>query len=103
MVRSFAILFVPDNHPILCSPVYCLPVPLGKWPLLSGAAPLLQTFVDESRYHGGCYRAANWMPVVLTQGRGRRDRSGQAQGTRKRIFLYPLDPHWRQQLSTETP
>ncbi|PYX85262.1 MAG: hypothetical protein DMG70_04275 [Acidobacteria bacterium] len=64
---------------------------------------LRQTFVDESRYHGGCYRAANWMPVVLTQGRGRRDRSGQAQGTRKRIFLYPLDPHWRQQLSTETP
>ena len=64
---------------------------------------LLETLVDESRFHGGCYRAANWILVGVTQGRGRMDRSGQAQGTRKRIFLYPLDPHWRQQLSTETP
>jgi hypothetical protein len=64
---------------------------------------LLETLVDESRFHGGCYRAANWIPVGLTQGRGRMDRSRQAQATRKQIFLYPLDRHWREQLCRETP
>jgi hypothetical protein len=63
---------------------------------------LLETLVEGKRYHGGCYRAANWIPVGLTQGRGRMDRSGKAQGTRKRIFLYPLHRHWRQQLCRET-
>ncbi len=51
---------------------------------------LLETLVDATRYHGGCYRAANWTEVGLTQGRGRMDRSGKAQGVRKHIFLFPL-------------
>jgi Domain of unknown function (DUF4338) len=59
---------------------------------------LLETLVDESRYYGGCYRAANWIAVGLTQGRGRMDRFAQNQLTRKRIFLYPLRPDWRPQL-----
>ena len=32
---------------------------------------LLETLVDAARYHGGCYRAANWTEAGLTQGRGR--------------------------------
>jgi uncharacterized protein DUF4338 len=59
---------------------------------------LLETLVDGTRYHGGCYRAANWTEVGLTQGRGRMDRSGKAQGARKRIFLFPLHRHWRERL-----
>jgi len=59
---------------------------------------LLETLVDESRYYGGCYRAANWISVGRTQGRGRMDRSGHNQLSRKRIFLYPLRPDWRSQL-----
>lgn len=59
---------------------------------------LLETLVDPARYHGGCYRAANWRLAGRTQGRGRMDRSGQAQGGRKLIFLYPLDRHWHEQL-----
>lgn len=61
---------------------------------------LLETLVDQTRYHGGCYRAANWRQVGLTQGRGRMDRSGQAQGERKHIFLFPLHRHWRERLCT---
>lgn len=60
---------------------------------------LLETLVDRSRYQGTCYRAANWISVGLTQGRGRMDRSGKAEGVRKEIFLYPLKRGWRQQLS----
>jgi hypothetical protein len=59
---------------------------------------LLETLVDATRYHGGCYRAANWTEAGLTQGRGRMDRSGKAQGVRKHIFLFPLHRHWRERL-----
>jgi hypothetical protein len=59
---------------------------------------LLETLVDRSRYHGTCYRAANWKSVGQTQGRGRMDRSGQARDQVKEIFLYPLRRDWRGQL-----
>ena len=61
---------------------------------------LLETLVDPLRFAGTCYRAANWIELGATQGRGRMDRSGQAQGRApKRIFVYPLAPHTRQRLS----
>jgi Domain of unknown function (DUF4338) len=59
---------------------------------------LLETLVDPARYRGVCYRAANWIEVGLTQGRGRMDRSHLASVTPKQIFLYPLNRHWRQRL-----
>lgn len=59
---------------------------------------LLETLVDRSLYRGTCYRAANWTSVGETQGRGRMDRSGQAQGPVKEIFVYPLQRNWRDQL-----
>ena len=58
---------------------------------------LLETLVDRP-YSGTCYRAANWIAVGQTQGRGRMDRTHQAQGSAKDILLYPLDPHCRQRL-----
>jgi hypothetical protein len=63
---------------------------------------LLETLVDRP-YSGTCYRAANWICVGQTQGRGRMDRTHQAQGTRKNILLFPLDPHWRQHLVRVAP
>jgi len=32
---------------------------------------LLETFVDQQRFAGTCYRAANWIALGQTQGRGR--------------------------------
>lgn len=62
---------------------------------------LLETLVDI-RFAGTCYRAANWMEVGITQGRGRMDAAGRAHGrSPKRIFLYPLNPHARQLLCHE--
>jgi hypothetical protein len=58
---------------------------------------LLETLVDPS-YRGICYRAANWIPVGMTQGRGRMDREHRASLSRKQIFLYPLHRNWRQRL-----
>ena len=59
---------------------------------------LLETLVDGTRYHGGCYRAAHWTEAGITQGRGRMDGGRQAEGTRKHIFLFPLHRHWRERL-----
>ena len=69
------------------------------WLAAYSARPvLLETLVDGTRYHGGCYRAANWTEVGLTQGRGRMDRYNTAKGERKHIFLFPLHRHWRERL-----
>ena len=58
---------------------------------------LLETLVDR-HYTGTCYRAANWICVGQTQGRGRMDRTHTAEGASKDILLYPLESHWRQRL-----
>lgn len=73
-------------------------MPRDWWAAYRARPLLLETLVDSTRYRGGCYRAANWTEVGLTQGRGRMDRSGKAQGVRKHIFLFPLHRHWRERL-----
>ena len=52
---------------------------------------LLETFVDPQRFHGGVYRAANWLELGLTQGY-RRTRQGYSNdaGAPKRVFVRPL-------------
>lgn len=51
---------------------------------------LLETFVDFQRFAGGCYKAANWIHVGKTTGRGKLDRNHQATIPEKSIWLYPL-------------
>jgi len=52
---------------------------------------LLETYVERGRFAGTCYRAANWIPVGTTMGRGR-----QGTGTTiKDIYLLPLDRAWQ--------
>jgi hypothetical protein len=63
---------------------------------------LLETLVDRP-YAGTCYRAANWIHVGQTQGRGRMDRTHQAHGTCKDILMYPLEARWRQRLCQISP
>ena len=64
----------------------------ADWQEAYGVEPLLvETFVDESRFTGTCYRAANFVDVGVTAGRGRMDRHSQRRGAEpKRIFVYPL-------------
>jgi hypothetical protein len=60
---------------------------------------LLETFVDAMRFRGTCYRAANWIHVGQTSGRGRMDRENKAHGHAvKEIYLYPLVHDARQRL-----
>jgi hypothetical protein len=59
---------------------------------------LLESFVDRSRFLGTCYRAANWIRVGRTQGRGRQDRFREAREPAKDIYVYPLATDFRSQL-----
>ena len=64
----------------------------ADWQAAYGVTPLLvETLVDPARYSGGCYRAANWIEVGETAGRGRDDRRHHRHGAwPKRVFVYPL-------------
>jgi Domain of unknown function (DUF4338) len=53
---------------------------------------LVETFVDESRFQGTCYRAANWLDLGRTTGRTRDDRYSQIQVPTKRVLVLPLQP-----------
>lgn len=59
---------------------------------------LLETFVEQKRFKGTCYKAANWIHVGQTQGRGKLDRLHQHPLPIKDILLYPLLKDWRSQL-----
>ena len=62
------------------------------WPRRYGLEPwLVETLVDPSRHHGGSYRAANWVALGATTGRGRMDRYGRRVGEApKTVLVYPL-------------
>jgi transposase len=72
------------------------------WEQRYGIRPwLLESFVDASRFRGTCYRAANWIDVGQTQGRGKTDRHRRVCLSRKQIYLYPLCRNCRQRLCSE--
>jgi len=59
---------------------------------------LIETFVETQRYRGTCYRAANWIEVGETKGRGRQDRQNRQDVPVKKVLLYALDPQAREVL-----
>lgn len=70
------------------------------WETRYGHRPLLlETLVDAARFRGTCYRAANWIFVGQTTGRGRMDHDHKKHGQSiKDIYLYPLIRDARQYL-----
>ena len=61
---------------------------------------LLETFVERKRFRGTCYRAANWIHVGETKGRGKLDRRKEYALPVKDVFLFPLQRDFRQRLRT---
>ncbi|MGH9624843.1 MAG: Druantia anti-phage system protein DruA [Bryobacteraceae bacterium] len=71
----------------------------ADWERRYGYRPLLlETLVEEDRFRGTCYRAANWIALGRTCGRGRMDRDRQAFLRPKLVFVYPLGRHVPQRL-----
>ncbi|MFZ1986109.1 MAG: Druantia anti-phage system protein DruA [Desulfatitalea sp.] len=81
-IRNLASAILACSHKRLCS----------DWQNRYGVAPfLVETLVDTERFHGGCYRAANFLVLGKTTGRGRMDRQGTRNGACvKTVMVYPL-------------
>ena len=74
----------------------------SDWEARYGFRPVLvESFVDASRFKGSSYRAANWIHRGPTAGRGRQDRKHEPRVGKKEIFLFPLEPSWREKLCVE--
>jgi hypothetical protein len=59
---------------------------------------LVETFVEQPRFRGTIYRAANWQRVGRTTGRTRQDRHTRIQVAVKDIYVYPLCRRFREVL-----
>jgi hypothetical protein len=70
------------------------------WQHRYGYRPLLlETFVEKDRFTGACYRAANWLQVGQTQGRGKLGPAGKQSVPIKDVWLYVLEKRFRDGLA----
>jgi len=59
---------------------------------------LVETFVEQDRFKGTCYKAANWQLLGQTKGRSRQDRYNKLSVPVKDILAYPLCKNFRDKL-----
>lgn len=64
---------------------------------------LVESFVDTEHFAGTCYRAANWVEIGQTQGRGRQDREHEKTKTIKTIYVYELESDLRARMGVVAP
>jgi len=67
------------------------------------APVLIETFVDLAHFKGTCYKAANWIYLGETKGRGRMDINKEYALSKKAIFMYPLQRDFKACLKGEKP
>lgn len=76
----------------------------GEWQQRYGhPVVFLETFVDPQRFRGTCYRAANWVRLGRTTGRGKDDQTNRPNRPIKEVLGYPLTARFRERLSSEAP
>jgi hypothetical protein len=63
----------------------------------------LETFIEKNRFAGTCYKAANWIYLGDTTGRGKNDHTNKVNRSIKSVWGYPLSKHFRTLLSTGAP
>ncbi len=61
----------------------------------------LETFVDTERFSGTCYKAANWIFLGETTGRGKNDQTNKPNRSIKAVWGYPLSKNFREVLQHE--
>ena len=60
----------------------------------------VETFVDSERFRGTCYRAANWVVLGKTTGRGKQSNSYVPNRSIKEVLGYPLTKRFRELLGS---
>jgi len=72
----------------------------GDWErMYSHPIYFAETFIDPGRFRGTCYRAANWILLGQTTGRGKNDHTNKPNRPIKEVLGLPLVPRFRQLLS----
>jgi len=56
---------------------------------------LVESFVDPARFHGTCYRAANWSFLGYSSGSSKRGPGYVYHGVLKEVYVYALEPRFR--------
>ena len=82
VLGRMAAMLSPDWHRIYGHPIY-----------------FLETFVDPARFRGTCYRAANWIVLGRTTGRGHNAPTKRVTQPIKEVLGYPLTPDFRDRLA----
>ncbi len=59
---------------------------------------LLETFVEQDRFKGTCYKAANWIKVGQTKGTAKSGHDHLIHGKIKDVLVYPLGKGFRKKL-----
>lgn len=73
----------------------------GEWERVYGhPVHFAETFVDPTRFKGTCYRAANWVYLGQTTGRGKDDQTMRPNRSLKDVLGYPLTKNYRKLLSS---
>lgn len=73
------------------------------WQERWGYTPLLmETFVDPAMFSGTCYKAAGWIELGCTTGRGLPRKNQTYTSSRKIIFVKPLSNDFREDLCDQT-
>lgn len=60
---------------------------------------LLETFVEQNRFKGTCYKAANWILTGQTKGTAKRGHDHLFHGKIKDVYLYPIRKNFRKRLT----
>jgi hypothetical protein len=59
---------------------------------------VLETFVEETRFRGTCYKAANWTYLGRTKGSTKRGSRHEYHGNIKKVYVYPVSHNFREEL-----
>jgi hypothetical protein len=62
---------------------------------------LLETFVEQDKFHGTCYKAANWTYLGPTKGSAKRGNTHTYHGNIKKVFVYPVCNGFRDKLTRQ--
>ena len=68
-----------------------------KYPLY-----MLETFVEQERFKGTCYKASNWVRAGETKGTSKKGHKHLKHGRIKDVYLYPLNKNFKRLLRDDT-
>ncbi len=63
---------------------------------------MLETFVEQDRFKGTCYKASNWIHVGETKGTSKKGHKHLKHGKIKDVYLYPLNKNFKRLLRDDT-